>query len=76
MKREECGLGQEARRHQRGRHKEHRLVADSLGQQSNVERAESAVKKSATCEIEHGAQQREQEIFEYLSSDLEQQIAS
>ena len=62
MQREERGLGQQSRRHQRGCNQGHGFGVHPLGQQHDVERAVGAVEQGRADQIEDRAKQREDQI--------------
>ena len=70
MQREQGGLGEEAGRHQRRRRPHGWLRADRRGQQRDVERAVSAIEQPGAEQIEHRAEQREQQITQGGSEGL------
>src|SRR5215475_461296 len=64
MQGKECGLGEEAHGHERGRNLGGRVGADLARQEHDIERAVATVEERAPEQIEHGAEQREEEIAE------------
>ncbi len=64
MQREERGLGEQSRRHQRCRRERRGFGADPLGQQLDVQRAVRAVHQHDAEEIEDRAEQRVQQVAE------------
>ncbi len=70
MQREQRGLRQKARGHQPARQPDGRLGANKRGKERDVERAIGAVEQGHAEQIEHRAEQREQEIAQGRSQSL------
>ena len=70
MQREQRGLRQKSRGHQPGRQPDGRLGANKRGKERDVERAIGAIEQGHAEQIEHRAEQREQEIAQGRSQSL------
>ena len=64
VQREERGLGEQSDRHQRRGDEGRRVCPDPVRQQDDVERAVSAVEQCGADQVEHRAEQREQQVAE------------